>query len=553
SRVSYEGDASVEVKNLSTDQENALTKINQEFQEKSVVLLHGVTSSGKTEIYVKLIKEQLEKGNQVLYLLPEIALTTQLVQRLQAYFGNQLAVFHSRYSNNERVEVYNNILNNRDTAQVVIGARSALLLPFRSLGLVIVDEEHEPSYKQFDPAPRYHARDAAIVLAKLFKAKTVLGSATPSLESYFNATQDKYGLVELNQRYNDVLMPEIELVDLADKYKRKRMTGHFSDRLKEEMQEALSEGFQIILFQNRRGFSPIVECTTCGHSPQCPNCDVSLTYHQFRNQLRCHYCGYNAAMLMNCEACGSQTLDTKGFGTEQIEEEVKVLFPQHKVARMDYDTTRGKYSFDKLIGAFENREIDILVGTQMLTKGLDFRHVKLVGIMNADNLLNFPDFRAHERSYQLLAQVSGRAGRTDLRGKVLIQTYNPNHRILQQVSTNDYASMFKEQLNDRYNFKYPPIYRLIKITFKHKDYNRVNLAADWFATTLKQSFGTNVLGPEFPPIARIRNQYHKNILVKISPKQSLYKTKEAISKIHNSFNSVKDFRAVRVILNVDNY
>ncbi|NNF85455.1 MAG: primosomal protein N', partial [Winogradskyella sp.] len=503
--------------------------------------------------YVKLIKEQLEKRNQVLYLLPEIALTTQLVQRLQAYFGNQLAVFHSRYSNNERVEVYNNILNNRDTAQVVIGARSALLLPFRSLGLVIVDEEHEPSYKQFDPAPRYHARDAAIVLAKLFKAKTVLGSATPSLESYFNATQDKYGLVELNQRYNDVLMPEIELVDLADKYKRKRMTGHFSDRLKEEMQEALSEGFQIILFQNRRGFSPIVECTTCGHSPQCPNCDVSLTYHQFRNQLRCHYCGYNAAMLMNCEACGSQTLDTKGFGTEQIEEEVKVLFPQHKVARMDYDTTRGKYSFDKLIGAFENREIDILVGTQMLTKGLDFRHVKLVGIMNADNLLNFPDFRAHERSYQLLAQVSGRAGRTDLRGKVLIQTYNPNHRILQQVSTNDYASMFKEQLNDRYNFKYPPIYRLIKITFKHKDYNRVNLAADWFATTLKQSFGTNVLGPEFPPIARIRNQYHKNILVKISPKQSLYKTKEAISKVHNSFNSVKDFRAVRVILNVDNY
>ncbi len=552
-RVQFEGDGDADTKSLSEAQQNAYDEIETCFKEKSVALLHGVTSSGKTEIYVQLIQKQLELGKQILYLLPEIALTTQLVQRLQEYFGDKVAVFHSRYSANERVEVWNNMLNNSEKAQVVIGARSSLLLPFTNLGLIIVDEEHEQSYKQFDPAPRYHARDAAVVLANLHNAKTLLGSATPSLESYFNASQGKYGLIELNTRYNDVLMPDIELVDLADKYKRKRMKGHFSDRLIEEMTETLEEGFQIILFQNRRGFSPIIECTTCGTSPQCPNCDVSLTYHQYRDQLRCHYCGYNSAMLKSCQACGNATLDTKGFGTEQIEEEVKMLFPEKKVARMDLDTTRGKYGFEKIITSFEQREVDILVGTQMLTKGLDFRYVKLVGIMNADNLLNFPDFRAHERSYQLMAQVSGRAGRTDLRGKVLIQTYNPHHNILQQVSTNSYKKMFAEQMNDRHSYKYPPIYRLIKITFKHKDYNRVNLAADWYAKSLQQVFKTNVLGPEFPPVSRIRNLYNKNILVKIPHNQSLAKTKEAIVKIDNSFNAVKDFRAVRVVLNVDNY
>ena len=552
-RVQFEGGDIKDAKKLTEIQENVFQTIKAQFQETSVVLLHGVTSSGKTEIYVKLIEEQLQKGKQVLYLLPEIALTTQLVQRMQGYFGEKVAVFHSRYSGNERVEVWNNLRNQLDKAQLIVGARSSLLLPFSNLGLIIVDEEHEQSYKQFDPAPRYHARDAAIVLANMHEAKTLLGSATPSLESYFNANQGKYGFVELTKRFNNVLMPDIELVDLADKYKRKRMKGHFSDRLIEEMTEALSEGFQVILFQNRRGFSPIVECTTCGHSPQCPNCDVSLTFHQYRDQLRCHYCGYNTAMPKSCEACGNATLDTKGFGTEQIEEEVKVLFPNHKVARMDLDTTRGKYSFEKIINNFEQREIDILVGTQMLTKGLDFRHVKLVGIMNADNLLNFPDFRAHERSYQLMTQVSGRAGRTDVRGKVLIQTYNPHHKILQQVSTNAYKEMFVEQMNDRYNFKYPPIYRLIKITFKHKDYNRVNLAADWYAKSLRQVFKSNVLGPEFPPISRIRNLYNKNILVKIPQQQSLIKTKETIKKIDGSFNAIKDFRSVRVILNVDNY
>ena len=552
-RVRYEGDDNEASKHLNEHQEKALSEVIQSFKEQNITLLYGVTSSGKTELYVKLIETQLSKGKQVLYLLPEIALTTQLVERLQNYFGEKVAVFHSKYSSHERVEVWNKVLNSSPKAQIVLGARSSVLLPFQNLGLVIVDEEHESSYKQFDPAPRYHARDIAVVLASMFKAKTLLGSATPSLESYSNAQQGKYGLVELKHRYNNVLMPDIELIDIKDKHKRKRMTGHFSDRLILEMQETLKDGHQIILFQNRRGFSPIVECNTCGHSPQCPNCDVSLTFHQYKNQLRCHYCGYNSAMHKNCEACRSVEIDSKGFGTEQVEQEAKLLFPDHNVARMDLDTTRGKYGYEKIITALEQQEIDILVGTQMLTKGLDFRNVKLVGIMNADNMLNFPDFRAHERSYQLMAQVSGRAGRTKERGKVLIQTYNPFHRILQQVSTNAFEQMFDEQMDERHAFKYPPIYRMIKITLKHKDYQKVNVGAEWYAKSLRTVFDKHVLGPEFPPVARIRNQYLKHILVKIPQKQSLLKTKEAIIKINNSFLSVKDFRAVRVILNVDNY
>ncbi len=552
-RVTYDEAENSSQFSLTEYQTKTLNNIIELFDNQNIVLLNGVTSSGKTEIYIKLIESILDTKKQALYLLPEIALTTQLVQRLQDYFGEKVAVYHSRYSSNERVEVWNHVLNNSPKAQIVIGARSAVLLPFQNLGLVIVDEEHEQSYKQFDPAPRYHARDTAIILASIFKVKTLLGSATPSLESFYNAKQGKYGLVELNVRYNDVLMPDIELIDLKDKFKRKRMTGHFSDRLIDEMTETLQEGYQIILFQNRRGFSPIVECQTCGHSPQCPNCDVSLTYHQYRDQLRCHYCGYNTVMIKTCETCGSNILDTKGFGTEQVEKEVSALFPDVKVARMDLDSTRGKYGYEKLIDAFQQGEIDVLVGTQMLTKGLDFRNVKLVGVMNADNMLNFPDFRAHERSYQLLVQVSGRAGRTKERGKVLIQTYNPYHKILQQVSTNNYIEMFAEQMNDRHIFKYPPIYRLIKITLKHKDYNKVNTGADWFAKSLRNVFKEHVLGPEFPPVSRIRNQYHKNIMVKIPKNQSLSKTKEAIVKINNSFSSVKDFRAVRVILNVDSF
>ena len=552
-RVQYSGEVNEALKHLNSHQEKALIEIEKSFEKYNTTLLHGVTSSGKTEIYVKLIQDQISKGKQVLYLLPEIALTTQLVSRLQDYFGEKVAVFHSRYSSHERVEVWNNVLNRSQKAQLVLGARSSVLLPFQNLGLVIVDEEHEPTYKQFDPAPRYHARDTAIILASIFKCKTLLGSATPSLESYYNAKQYKYGFVELNYRYNNVLMPNIELIDIQDKHKRKRMTGHFSDRLIDEMSETLKEGYQIILFQNRRGFSPIVECNTCGHSPQCPNCDVSLTFHQFKNELRCHYCGYHIAMQQQCRACGSVELDSKGFGTEQVEEEVKALFPDVKVGRMDLDSTKGKYGYEKIINAFEQQEIDILVGTQMLTKGLDFRNIKLVGIMNADNLLNFPDFRAHERSFQLMLQVSGRAGRTDVRGKVLIQTYNPYHQILKQVSTNNYVQMFEEQMNERHNYKYPPIYRLIKITLKHKDFQKVNISADWYAKSLRQVFGAYILGPEFPPVSRIRNQYYKNILIKIPSNQSISKSKEAIIKINNSFFSIKDFRAVRVILNVDNY
>jgi len=552
-RVEYSGDENESTKTLNSYQIETLDEIVKSFKNQNVTLLHGVTSSGKTEVYSKLIEEVLIQGKQVLYLLPEIALTTQLVNRLQIYFGEKISVFHSKYSLHERVEVWNNVLENSNKAQIVLGARSSIFLPFSNLGLIVVDEEHEQSFKQFDPAPRYHARDTAIVLAAIHNAKTLLGSATPSLESYFNAKQNKYGFVELMRRFNDVLMPEIELVDIKEKQRKKRMKGHFSDRMQEEMTEALQEGHQIILFQNRRGFSPIVECTTCGHSPQCPNCDVSLTYHQKINQLRCHYCGYHMAMLQNCRACGSPDLDSKGFGTEQIEKEVAELYPDAKVGRMDLDTTRGKYGYEKIITAFEQHEIDVLVGTQMVTKGLDFRNVRLVGIMNADNMLNFPDFRAHERSFQLMLQVAGRAGRTDARGKVLIQTYNPYHKILQQVSTNDFVSMYQEQMNDRYNYKYPPIYRLIKITLKHKEYNRVNDASDWLAKSLRQVFGEYILGPEFPPIARIRNQYQKNILIKIPQKQSLSKTKDAINKIKNSFLNVKDFRPVRIIVNVDNY
>ncbi|WP_100612562.1 replication restart helicase PriA [Confluentibacter lentus] len=552
-RIQYSGDANEDSKNLNDYQTIALKEIKESFATHNITLLHGVTSSGKTEVYVKLIEEALQKGKQVLYLLPEIALTTQLITRLQNYFGEQVSVFHSRYSAHERVEVWNNVLKNAAQAQIVLGARSSIFLPFNNLGLIIVDEEHEQSFKQFDPAPRYHARDTAVVLANIHRAKTLLGSATPSLESYYNAQQNKYGLVEINQRYNNVLMPDIELVDIKDKHKRKLMKGHFSDRLIEEMADALKNGQQIILFQNRRGFSPIVECNTCGHAPQCSNCDVSLTYHQYRDQLRCHYCGYMTPMMKTCMSCGSPDLDSKGFGTEQIEEEVKALFPDYKVARMDLDTTRGKYGYEKIITAFEQLEVDILVGTQMLTKGLDFRNVKLVAVMNADNLLNFPDFRAHERSFQLMMQVSGRAGRTEVRGKVLIQTYNPYHAILQQVSNNDYLGMFNEQMNERHNFKYPPVYKQIKITLKHKDYTKVDSAGIWLAKSLRQVFGDYVLGPESPPISRIRNQFYKNILVKIPKKQSLSKTKEAVIKINNSFLSIKDFRSVKLILNVDNF
>jgi len=549
-RINYKGETNV-LKDLNEFQEKALSEIKASFEEKEVVLLHGITSSGKTEVYTKLIEDNLKSGKQILFLLPEIALTTQIISRLENYFGNQISVFHSKYSMNERVEVWNNVLNNKPKAQIILGARSSVFLPFSNLGLIIVDEEHETSYKQFEPSPRYHARDTAVVLAHQHKAKIVLGSATPSLESYFNTQNGKYGLVELNRRFGNVQLPKIELINIKEKHRKKKMNGHFSDRLLAMITEALENKEQVILFQNRRGFSPVVECTTCGEAPQCPNCDVSLTFHKYRGELKCHYCNYQRAMPNSCAACGSNTLDTKGFGTEQIELELKALFPEHVIGRMDLDTTRGKHGYQKIIGAFEEREIDVLVGTQMLSKGLDFDNVSLVGILNADNMLNFPDFRAHERSYSMMVQVSGRAGRAKKQGNVAIQTFNPYHQILQQVSTTNYAEMYKEQLQERWQYHYPPYYRLVKITLKHKDYNKVESGVNWLAKALQNVYKENVLGPTAPVVSRVRNQYIKNITIKIPPKQNLADTKKQLNRIKDTFQSVKDFRPIRFITDVD--
>ncbi|WP_293872015.1 primosomal protein N' [Flavobacterium sp.] len=538
---------------LSQPQQQAFNEIEKSFKEKEVSLLHGVTSSGKTEIYTKLIENYLTQGKQVLYLLPEIALTTQLVSRLTKYFGNKVAVFHSKYSNNERVEVWQNVLQNSEASQIVIGARSALFLPFDNLGLVIVDEEHESTFKQQDPAPRYHARDAAIVLSNAHKAKVLLGSATPSIETFFNATSGKYGLITLKERFGKVQMPKIELVDLKDSYFRKKMKGHFSLTLIEYITEAFANGEQVILFQNRRGFSPVLECFTCGHVPQCPQCDVSLTYHKFKNQLRCHYCGHNMSKPINCHVCLSVDLETKGFGTEQIELELAELFPTKNIKRMDQDTTRGKYSFEKIIDGFKNREIDVLVGTQMLAKGLDFDNVSLVGIMNADNMLYHPDFRAFERSYQMMTQVAGRAGRAEKRGNVIIQTYNPMHTIIQQVTNNDYDAMFKEQLQERKMYFYPPFYRLIKLTLKHRDFEKLKEGSLWLHKVLQQNLSTPVLGPEEPAISRIRNEYIRTLMVKIQGDKGLLNTKKTIQKVLNSFELVSQYRSIKVTVNVDFY
>jgi primosomal protein N' (replication factor Y) len=538
---------------LSQAQQKAHDEIEDLFVSKEVCLLHGVTSSGKTEIYTKLIEKYLADGKQVLYLLPEIALTTQLVSRLTKHFGNKVAVFHSKYSNNERVEVWNQVLVSSEKAQVLIGARSALFLPFSNLGLIIVDEEHEQTFKQQDPAPRYHARDTAIVLANAHKAKVLLGSATPSIETYYNATSGKFGLVTLKERFGKVQMPEIELVDLKDSYFRKKMKGHFSLALIENITEAFANGEQVILFQNRRGFSPVLECISCGHVPQCPQCDVSLTYHKYKNQLRCHYCGYNMSKPTNCHVCSSVDLETKGFGTEQIEMELAELFPNKNIKRMDQDTTRGKYSFEKIIDGFKNREIDVLVGTQMLAKGLDFDNVSLVGIMNADNMLYHPDFRAFERSFQMMTQVSGRSGRAEKRGKVIIQTYNPLHNIIQQVTTNDYEGMYKEQLYERKIYYYPPFYRLIKLTLKHRDFEKLKEGSMWLYQVLQQNLTIPVLGPEEPAIGRIRNEYIRTIMIKIPGETGLQSTKKTIQKVLNSFDLVSQYRAIKVTVNVDFY
>lgn len=538
---------------LNAAQLQAVDEIKNNFENKDVCLLHGITASGKTEVYIELIKEFLVSGKQVLYLLPEIGLTGQILERVRTHLGSKVSVYHSKQSNNERVEVWMKVNGNASEAQVVIGARSALFLPFSNLGLVVIDEEHEGTFKQHDPAPRYQARDTAIILAQKHGAKVLLGSATPSIETYHNATSDKYSLVKLNQRHNDVELPEILYVDLKDSYFRKRMSGHFSDQLIGAISEALSAKEQVILFQNKRGYSPVVECMTCGHIPQCIHCDVSLTYHKFKNQLRCHYCGYGIANPTHCPCCSSLNLMTKGFGTEQIQLEVEALFPEARIARLDQDTTRGKYSFDRIVEQFENREIDILVGTQMLAKGLDFAHVSLVGVMNVDSLLYHPDFRAFERTYQLITQVAGRCGRHSKGGKVIIQTYNPNHPILTHISTNNYEGMYHEQLDERRLFMYPPFYRLIRITLKHREFEKLRQGADWMAAVLRQSMEIPVLGPEEPAIGRIKNQYLKAILIKIPAEYALTGTKKTIQRTLDSFESISQFRGISISLNVDMY
>nr|WP_315201861.1 primosomal protein N' [uncultured Flavobacterium sp.] len=552
-RINFAGKGREDELQLSPDQQIAFESIKESFEQKSVCLLHGITSSGKTEIYIKLIEEYLAIGKQVLYLLPEIVLTAQLVSRIRAHFGNKVAVFHSKYSNNERVEVWNQVLLNAEKAQIVIGARSALFLPFHDLGFIIIDEEHEQTFKQSDPAPRFHARDSAIVLANAHNAKVLLGSATPSIETYYNAKSDKFGFVEILKRFGNATLPEVLLVDLKDKYFRKKMNGHFSDVLIEEITTSLSVGEQVILFQNRRGYSPIIECITCGHVPHCQSCDVSLTYHKHKNQLRCHYCGYSIANPTHCHSCHSVDLTTKGLGTEQIEQELITIFPNAKIGRMDQDTTRGKFGFEKIIDSFKNREIDILVGTQMLAKGLDFDNVNLVGIMNADTMLYHPDFRAFERSFQMMTQVAGRSGRSDKKGKVVIQTYNPNHNTIQQVTHSNYIGMYNEQLYDRQIYKYPPYFRIIKLTLKQRDFDKLKEGAMWLYQVLSQNLVMPVLGPEEPAISRIRNEYIRTIIIKIPQNTSIAGTKKTIQKILNSFEAVSQYRAIKVTVNVDFY
>ena len=542
-------------KTLNQHQEKAILEVKEQFKTKDVVLLHGVTSSGKTELYIKLIQEAIAKGKQVLYLLPEIALTTQLIVRLQKVFGDVIGVYHSKFNENERVEVWNKVLEFEQTKsskfQIVMGARSAMFLPFSNLGLIIIDEEHENSFKQYQPAPRYNARDASIVLANIHKAKVLMGSATPAVETYWNATQGKYGLVEMTKRHGGVQMPEVLCADIKEATRKKKMKAHFSPLLMELMEEALKNKEQVILFQNRRGYAPFLLCEACAHVPECNNCDVSLTYHKNANQLKCHYCGTNKQMPSTCGKCGSARLTLKSFGTEQIEEELALFFPTIKIARMDADTTRAKNAYHLLINDFEERKIDVLVGTQMVTKGLDFDNVSVVGILNADNMLHFPDFRAFERSFHLMSQVSGRAGRKAKRGKVLIQTYEPYHPIIRQVIEHDYCGMYKNEIVQRKKFKYPPFQRLIHFTMKHKDINVLNEGAREFVQALKVQFGDRVLGPDFPAIARIKNQYIKNAMLKVEREVSVKKTRQLIMDVKNHFEAFSTYKSVRITIDVD--
>ncbi|MDB2368775.1 primosomal protein N' [Flavobacteriales bacterium] len=535
---------------LSDDQQNALETIKEAYTNKEVVLLHGVTSSGKTEVFIKLIKEAIDRGEQVLYLLPEIALTTQIINRLRKHFGDKVAVYHSKFNNNERGEIWTEVLKGK-RFPIVLGTRSSIFLPFKNLGLIVVDEEHENTFKQKQPSPRYHARDTAIKYAHILGAKVLLASATPSIESYNNALSNKYGLVNLLNRYGGVKMPEIDIEDIKYVTHRKLMKGAFSPRLLEEIAKSLEKNEQVILFQNRRGFAPVSTCKACGWTADCKSCDVSLTYHKQQQLLKCHYCGYTEHPVMKCKACASLDVQIKGYGTEKLEEELQPFFPNANIKRLDLDTTRKKNAYQFIINDFENRNIDILIGTQMLTKGLDFDHVSLVGIINADALLNFPDFRSYERSYQLMAQVAGRAGRKNKQGKVLIQTYSANHEIIQSVKDNDYLKMYHSELSERQIFNYPPYCKLLSIIVSHRDYNMTNQAARELAILLRQSFPQHVLGPEYPAVSRIKNRYLKNIMVKISGDLSLHQSKKHIMNVIDNVRKIKSYRSVRFTLDVD--
>ena len=535
---------------LNEHQQRALHGIQDSFRTKNVCLLHGVTASGKTEIYIHLIAEAIRQGKQVLYLLPEIALTTQITERLQRVFGSRVGIYHSKFPDAERVEIWQKQLSD-DGYDLILGVRSSVFLPFRRLGLVIVDEEHENTYKQQDPAPRYHARNAAIVLAAMYGAKTLLGTATPSVESWFNATNGKYGLVELKERYKEIQLPEIIPVDIKELHRKKRMNGPFSPLLLQYVREALEQREQVILFQNRRGFAPMVECNTCGWVPKCKNCDVSLTYHKGLNQLTCHYCGYTYQLPRVCPACEGTDLRNRGFGTEKIEDDIRAIFPEARVARMDLDTTRTRTAYERIISDFEQGKTDILIGTQMVSKGLDFEHVSVVGILNADTMLNYPDFRAYERAFQLMAQVAGRAGRKNKRGRVVLQTKSMDHAIIPQVIANDFEGMVGGQLAERQLFHYPPYYRLVYVYLKNRNETLLDLMAQTMAGKLRAVFGNRVLGPDKPPVARVQTLFIRKIIVKIENNAPMARARELLVQVQKEMLAEDRFKSLVVYYDVD--
>ena len=540
----------VELNPLNEFQQRAFDEVVQSFQEKNVCLLHGVTSSGKTEIYIHLIEEAIRQGKQVLYLLPEIALTTQITERLQRVFGARLGIYHSKFPDAERVEIWRKQLG-ENGYDIILGVRSSIFLPFRNLGLVIVDEEHENTYKQQDPAPRYHARSAAIVLAAMYGAKTLLGTATPAIETYFNARQGKYGLVELKSRFNDVELPEIIPVDVREMRKKNRMRGNFTPELLNRMQIALDGDEQVILFQNRRGFAPMVECKQCAWVPKCEHCDVSLTYHKRFNQLTCHYCGFTYEIPKVCPACGQPTIGVMGFGTERIEEDIAQHFPNIPVSRMDLDTTRSRSAYEQIIEDFSKKKNKILIGTQMITKGLDFDHVSVVGILSADLMMNYPDFRAHERAFQMMEQVSGRAGRKNRKGVVVLQTSQPESPLIRQVIAHDYEGMYNMQLSERKAFSYPPYTRLIYIYLKHRDETLLQELSVRYTSLLREVFGARVLGPDNPPVARIQSLYIRKVVLKMELSASMPKVKEILKQVYENMLVDDRFKTLLLYYDVD--